>query len=159
MSTLTPAYSSGDRGLEVRGDGGGPSVLVDLRLGVRGGHAGPVPPASVPESDRCQPAAQLRDPSHLIGVETQHLSSLFTSNRSSRYKYAIAFKSSFLLVVLYWQRAGPLKLCYVCQIPPILHLQYSKWGSEKRKCPCNHLICAFVEQFESWCLYNQNLVP
>lgn len=41
---------TGDRGLEVRGHGGGSHVPVDLCGRVRGGHVGLVPAARLPES-------------------------------------------------------------------------------------------------------------
>lgn len=42
---------TGDRGLEVRGHGGGSHVPVDLCGSLRGGHLGLVPSACLPESD------------------------------------------------------------------------------------------------------------
>lgn len=42
--------STGDRGLEVRGHGGGSHVPVDLCGRLCGGHLGPVPAACFPES-------------------------------------------------------------------------------------------------------------
>lgn len=57
---------AGDRGLEVRGHGGGSYVPVDLCDSVCGGHPGLIPPACLPDSDHSQPAAQLRNTSHMM---------------------------------------------------------------------------------------------
>lgn len=61
---------AGDRGLEVCGHGGGSDVPVDLCHSVCGGHAGLISSASLPDSDRSQPAAQLRDSSHMTSTKT-----------------------------------------------------------------------------------------
>ena len=41
-------FSTGERGLEVRGDGPGPVVPVDLHDGGRGRHRGDHPPGTQP---------------------------------------------------------------------------------------------------------------
>lgn len=58
-------FVAGYRGLEVRGHGSGSYVSVDLCDCVRGGHPGPVSPASFPESGYSQPGPQLGHSSHM----------------------------------------------------------------------------------------------
>lgn len=58
-------WFSGDRGLEVRGHGGGSHVPVDLRDRVCGGHPGLISPACLPESHHSHSAARLRHASYV----------------------------------------------------------------------------------------------
>lgn len=68
---------AGDRGLEVCGYGGGSYVPVDLCDSVCGGHPGLIPSASLSESDYSQPAAQLRNPPHMMSKEENRASLVF----------------------------------------------------------------------------------
>lgn len=61
--------SAGDRGLEVCGYGGGSHLPVYLCDSVCGGHPWLISSAYLPDSDYSQPAAHLRNSSHMMSNE------------------------------------------------------------------------------------------
>ena len=61
--------AAGDRGLEVRGHGGGPALPVDLRDRVCVGDTGPLPPAPLPALHRSGSECSHRFRSHKLACD------------------------------------------------------------------------------------------